>query len=101
MNAGDLLVFNDTQVVKARVFGEKATGGKVELLIERVLPGHQVVAHMKVSKKPPLGAVLQMGQTGTVGAPGFTAQLVGRWPNEQGQLFCFQLSDEPHALMAQ
>ena len=101
MNAGDLLVFNDTQVVKARVFGEKATGGKVELLIERVLPGHQVVAHMKVSKKPPLGAVLQMGQAGTVGAPGFTAQLVGRWPNEQGPLFCFQLSDEPHALMAQ
>jgi S-adenosylmethionine:tRNA ribosyltransferase-isomerase len=101
MNAGDLLVFNDTQVVKARVFGEKTTGGKVELLIERVLPGHQVVAHMKVSKKPPLGAVLQMGHGGALGAKGFTAQLVGRWPNEQGPLFCFQLSDEPHALMAQ
>ena len=46
MQAGDLLVFNDTQVVKARLFGEKSTGGKVELLIERVLPEHRVVAHM-------------------------------------------------------
>ena len=50
LQAGDLLVFNDTKVVKARIFGEKASGGKLELLIERVLPGHQVVAHMKVSK---------------------------------------------------
>ena len=100
MQAGDVLVFNDTQVVKARIFGEKATGGKVELLIERVLPGHQVVAHMKVSKKPPLGAVLQMGMDGPLGTPGFEARLVGRWPHEDGPLFCFQLSDEPHALMA-
>ena len=43
LNAGDLLVFNDTKVVKARIFGEKASGGKLELLIERVLPGHEVV----------------------------------------------------------
>jgi S-adenosylmethionine:tRNA ribosyltransferase-isomerase len=56
LNAGDLLVFNDTKVVKARIFGEKASGGKLELLIERVLPGHQVVAHMRVSKSPCLGA---------------------------------------------
>jgi S-adenosylmethionine:tRNA ribosyltransferase-isomerase len=49
MQAGDLLVFNDTQVIKARIFGEKSSGGKVELLIERVLPGHRVVAHMKVT----------------------------------------------------
>ena len=37
LRAGDLLVFNDTQVVKARLFGEKPTGGKLELLVERVL----------------------------------------------------------------
>jgi S-adenosylmethionine:tRNA-ribosyltransferase-isomerase (queuine synthetase) len=63
--AGDLLVFNDTQVVKARLFGEKPTGGKVELLIERVLTDtgrNQVVAHVKVSKKPPVGTVLQMAR---------------------------------------
>ena len=58
---GDLLVFNDTQVVPARLFGEKASGGQLELLVERVLPvaegepPHQVVAHMKVSKKPAVG----------------------------------------------
>ena len=52
LNPGDLLVFNDTKVVKARLFGEKPSGGKVELLIERVLTGNQVVAHMRVSKKP-------------------------------------------------
>ena len=47
LRAGDLLVFNDTRVVKARLFGEKASGGKLELLIERVLTGNEVVAHMK------------------------------------------------------
>ncbi|RUP28575.1 MAG: tRNA preQ1(34) S-adenosylmethionine ribosyltransferase-isomerase QueA, partial [Curvibacter sp.] len=56
LRAGDLLVFNDTQVIKARLFGEKSTGGKVELLVERVLQDHEVVAHMKVSKKPPVGS---------------------------------------------
>ena len=104
MQAGDLLVFNDTRVVKARVFGEKSTGGRVELLIERVLPDHRVVAHMKVSKKPPTGAILRMGIDATAHAsnagPGFDAKLLGRWPNENGALFCFELSGEPHALMA-
>jgi len=101
MQAGDLLVFNDTQVVKARIFGEKSTGGKVELLIERVLPDHRVVAHMKVSKKPPIGAKLHMGIDAQHGASGFEATLLGRWPDDKGALFCFQLNDEPHALMAQ
>ncbi len=101
MQAGDLLVFNDTQVVKARIFGEKSTGGKVELLIERVLPDHLVVAHMKVSKKPPIGAKLHMGIDAKHGAAGFEAILMGRWPDDKGALFCFQLNDEPHALMAQ
>jgi S-adenosylmethionine:tRNA ribosyltransferase-isomerase len=91
---GDLLVFNDTKVVKARLFGEKPTGGKVELLVERVLQGREVVAHMKVSKKPPLGTTLAM-----VG--GFTATLQGRWPGDDGPLFRFSLSDEPYALMEQ
>jgi S-adenosylmethionine:tRNA ribosyltransferase-isomerase len=100
ISPGDLLVFNDTQVVKARVFGEKATGGKVELLIERVLTGHQVVAHMKVSKKPPVDAVLRMGIDAHPHDAGFEATLLGRWPDDNGALFCFQLSDEPHALMA-
>ena len=93
----DLLVFNDTQVIKARLFGEKASGGKLELLVERVLPGHEVVAHMKVSKKPLVGGVMHM-----CGGPrngGFTATLLGRWPDENGALFRLKFSDEPHALM--
>ena len=93
LRAGDLLVFNDTQVIKARLFGEKSTGGKVELLVERVLQDHEVVAHMKVSKKPPVGSRLEM-----VG--GFSATLLGRWPDEDGALFRFRFSGEPHALMA-
>jgi len=97
LNPGDLLVFNDTKVVKARIFGEKASGGKLELLIERVLPGHQVVAHMKVSKKPLLGG--RMYLAGGARQGGFDAVLLGRWPDENGQLFHLQLSDEPHALM--
>ena len=101
LRAGDLLVFNDTQVIKARLFGEKASGGKVELLVERVLPGpgHEVVAHMKVSKKPPVGATLHMYASGTADTA-FRATLLGRWPNEDGPLFRFAFSDEPHALMA-
>jgi len=105
MQAGDLLVFNDTQVIKARIFGEKSSGGKVELLIERVLPGHRVVAHMKVSKKPPIGATLYMGRDANAALKqsetGFEATLIDRWPDEKGALFCFEFSAEPHALMAQ
>jgi S-adenosylmethionine:tRNA ribosyltransferase-isomerase len=105
MQAGDLLVFNDTQVIKARIFGKKSSGGKVELLIERVLPGHRVVAHMKVSKKPPIGAKLYMSSEANglskQNKTGFEATLIGRWPDEHGALFCFEFSAEPHALMAQ
>jgi S-adenosylmethionine:tRNA ribosyltransferase-isomerase len=94
LQAGDLLVFNDTQVVKARLFGEKPTGGKLELLVERVLRDHEVVAHMKVSKKPPVGTALRMDG-------GFTATLLGRWPDEDGPLFRFAFSADPYALMEQ
>jgi S-adenosylmethionine:tRNA ribosyltransferase-isomerase len=95
LNPGDLLVFNDTQVVKARLFGEKPSGGKLELLIERVLTdgdGHEVAAHMKVSKKPPMGTVLRM-------QGGYSATLLGRWPHADGPLFRLRMSSEPYALM--
>jgi len=92
LQPGDLLVFNDTQVLKARLFGEKPTGGRLELLVERVLAGHEVVAHMKVSKKPPVGAALAM-------EGGFTAVLLGRWPDADGPLFRLRFSDDPYPLM--
>ncbi|MEG0200368.1 MAG: S-adenosylmethionine:tRNA ribosyltransferase-isomerase, partial [Comamonas sp.] len=60
LQAGDLLIFNDTKVIKARVFGEKASGGKIELLVERVLQNNEVVAHMRVSKKPLPGAKIHL-----------------------------------------
>ena len=98
LRAGDLLVFNDTKVVKARLFGEKTSGGKVELLVERVLPGNQVAAHMRVSKKPEPGATINL-----VGGDGFRATLLGRWPDADGPLFRFVLSndagDDPYTLM--
>ena len=93
LSPDDLLVFNDTQVVKARLFGEKPSGGKLELLIERVLPDGTVAAHMKVSKKPRAGTVLRM-------AGGFEAELLGRWPEPQGPLFHLRLSSDAYALMA-
>ncbi|MDD2545603.1 MAG: tRNA preQ1(34) S-adenosylmethionine ribosyltransferase-isomerase QueA [Burkholderiaceae bacterium] len=89
LQAGDLLVFNDTRVVKARLFGEKDSGGKLELLIERVLQGPEVVAHMKVSKKPLPGAKVHLA--GGLQAGGFEATLLGRYPDEEGPLFRFAL----------
>jgi S-adenosylmethionine:tRNA ribosyltransferase-isomerase len=102
LRAGDLLVFNDTRVLHARLFGEKPTGGKVELLVERVLGGNQVAAHMRVSKKPEAGTTLKLvcaaGQE-----DGLRATLLGRWPDAEGQLFRFVLSndrgDDPYTLM--
>ncbi|WP_296510958.1 tRNA preQ1(34) S-adenosylmethionine ribosyltransferase-isomerase QueA [Rhodoferax sp.] len=102
LRAGDLVVFNDTKVINARLFGEKATGGKVELLIERVLGGNQVAAHMRVSKKPEVGATIKL-----TCAPGFEdglcATLLGRWPNVDGPIYRFVLSndqgDDPYTLM--
>jgi len=102
LEPGDLLVFNDTKVVKARLLGEKPTGGKVELLIERVLGGNQVAAHMRVSKKPEVGTTLTL-----LPAPdrddNLRATLLGRWPDADGGMFRFVLSndagDDPYALM--
>ena len=71
LQPGDLLVFNDTRVVKARLFGEKASGGAVQALVERVLPGNQVLAHLRASKSPKPGSVLRFAQA-------FDAEVLGR-----------------------
>ncbi len=52
---GDLLVFNDTKVIPARLFGQKTTGGKLELLVERVLDDQRILAQVHVSKPPRAG----------------------------------------------
>jgi S-adenosylmethionine:tRNA ribosyltransferase-isomerase len=71
VNAGDLLVFNDTRVIKARLFGHKATGGNVELLVERVLDAHNVLAHIRASRAPKAGARLKL-------ADAISAEVIGR-----------------------
>jgi S-adenosylmethionine:tRNA ribosyltransferase-isomerase len=104
LQAGDLLVFNDTEVVKARLFGEKATGGKLELLVERVLDPalhkNEVIAHMRVSKRPQVGSVLRMAGADGVGRDGgFSATVLGR-AGTNDELFHFRFSDDPYKLMA-
>ena len=56
LQPGDLLVFNDTRVIPARLFGTKATGGRVEILIERLLPDNQARAQIGASKSPKPGS---------------------------------------------
>ncbi|WOX06176.1 tRNA preQ1(34) S-adenosylmethionine ribosyltransferase-isomerase QueA [Microbulbifer pacificus] len=56
LEPGDLLVFNDTRVIPARLFGRKASGGKLEVLVERVLDDRRVLAHVRSSKSPKPGS---------------------------------------------
>ena len=58
IDAGDLLIFNNTRVIPARLLGHKESGGKVEVLIERVLDEHRALAHVRASKSPKVGAKL-------------------------------------------
>ena len=58
---GDLLVFNDTRVIPARLFGVKPTGGRVEILVERVLESGRFLAQLGVSKKPRPGGEIRVG----------------------------------------
>jgi len=59
---GDLLVFNNTRVIPARLLGQKASGGKVEVLVERVLDEHRILAHVRANKSPKVGNVLILEQ---------------------------------------
>jgi S-adenosylmethionine:tRNA ribosyltransferase-isomerase len=92
LRAGDLLVFNDTRVIKARLFGEKPTGGAVEALIERMLPGHEVLAHLRASKAPRVGSRLHFA----LGA--FEAEVLGRG-GPDGSLFHLRFPADPLALL--
>jgi len=91
LSAGDLLVFNDTRVIKARLYGLKVSGGHVEALVERVLPGHEVLAHVRASKSPKAGSVLRF-------AGAFDAQVLGRG-GPDGGLFHLRFPDAPLALL--
>lgn len=75
VESGDVLVFNDTRVIKARLTGHKDTGGAVEVLIERVLASHRALAQVRASKTPRAGSVLSFGDV--------RAKVLGR----QGEFF--------------
>jgi S-adenosylmethionine:tRNA ribosyltransferase-isomerase len=60
LRAGDLLVFNDTRVIPARLFGRKASGGRVELLVERVLAEDRLLAQVRASKSPLKGTTIEL-----------------------------------------
>ncbi|WP_395703641.1 tRNA preQ1(34) S-adenosylmethionine ribosyltransferase-isomerase QueA [Aquabacterium sp.] len=92
LQPGDLLVFNDTQVIKARLFGEKPTGGAVEALVERILPGHEVLAHLRASKSPKPGGTLLFAN----GA--FEAEVLGRGGADDA-LFHLRFPADPLALL--
>lgn len=62
LNPGDLLVMNDTKVIPARLYGKKTTGGKVELLVERVISEFTFLAHIKASKSLKSGSCIDLDQ---------------------------------------
>lgn len=76
VDSKDLLIFNNTRVIPARLFGQKASGGKIEVLIERLLDSHRVLAHIRASKAPKPGAELLL-----------EGQLQATMVQRQGDLF--------------
>jgi S-adenosylmethionine:tRNA ribosyltransferase-isomerase len=84
LKPNDLLVFNDTRVIPARVFGAKPTGGRVEIMLERILAGRNILAHVNASKALRADAPVQL-------TDGVTATFVGR----HDDLFELELSADP------
>lgn len=68
LEPGDLLVFNNTRVIPARLFGCKVSGGKLEMLVERLLDDHHVLAHIRSSKSPKSGTNLLLGDDQSIKA---------------------------------
>jgi len=93
LQPGDLLVFNDTRVIKARLLGEKPTGGAVEALVERVLPGFDVWAHLRASKSPRVDTLVRF-------ADAFDARVLGR-AGPEGSLFHLRFPQDPLLLLEQ
>jgi S-adenosylmethionine:tRNA ribosyltransferase-isomerase len=91
LDSGDLLVFNDTRVIKARLYGRKASGGAVEALVERVLPGNEVLVHLRASKSPQVGGTIRFAEA-------FDSEVLGRG-GPDGSLFRLRWPSEPLALL--
>ena len=83
LRPGDLLVFNDTRVIPARLFGRKASGGRIEMLVERLLDDRRALVHLRASKAPKPGGVLLLDA-------GFTATVLQR----RGEWFEIRVESE-------
>lgn len=95
LNPGDVLVFNDTKVMRARLFGRKSSGGAVEMLVERVLDDRHVLAMLRASKTPLLGSSISF--LDAQGNAAFDAIVTAR----QEPFFVLRLSGEPSTLIEQ
>jgi len=91
LRAGDLLVVNDTAVIKARLFGAKPSGGAVEALVERIEDGDVVVAQLRASKTPQPGSTIRF-------ADAFDAEVLGR-AGSDGSLFRLRFPASPLELL--
>ena len=102
LQPGDLLLFNDTRVIKARLLGAKATGGQVEALVERVLSGDEVLMHLRASKSPKRGQRVRFARSVEAavacGDDSFEAEVLGR-AGPEDSLFHLRFPSEPHALL--
>lgn len=87
LKPGDLLVFNDTKVIPARIYGQKDTGGKCEFLIERILNPTQALSHIKASKSPKAGSTILVGSESEPHK--YRVKVLGR----QGALFHIEAQD--------
>jgi len=87
LREGDLLVFNDTRVIPARLFGAKESGGRIEILIERLIDEHHALAHIRASKSPKAGSRLFLAEDAEAPVGSDAVEVLGR----QGALFelCF------------
>ena len=85
LRAGDLLVFNDTRVIKARFFGRKETGGQVEILLERIVDATHAVAQVRASKSPKPGTRIMLADT-------FALVVTGR-AGASGEFFALETAD--------
>ena len=95
INEGDLLIFNNTRVIPARMYGRKISGGKIEVLVERVLTETTFLAHVRSSKAPKAGAELILGEDKLGEGHGVKVMMTGR----QDALFELEIVDKSTALL--
>ncbi len=87
LNENDLLILNNTQVIPARLYGRKQTGGQVEILIERIIDEYHAIAHIRSSKSPKAHSLLILDQ-------GFECEVTGR----EDELFCLSFKGQKTVL---